>query len=135
MAMVAIFGGPVPQGFHVLAQAVQLLCVRLGEQRLLLDEFVSRRQLFSKDLLLFSHSEQFFFDRHARTSLAVLPFDKSPADLGCYGMFWIPPLFPEDGPVLPATTTQIHIPWAYYQQHRHHSNQLLSVIKSVTVIG
>ena len=79
------------------AFAVQLLCVRLGEQRLLLDEFVSRRQLFSKDLLLFSHSEQFFFDRHARTSLAVLPFDKSPADLGCYGMFWIPPLFPEDG--------------------------------------
>ncbi len=83
MALVAIFGGPVSQGFHLLAQAVHLLCVLLdhgvllGEQRLLLDEFVSLRQLFSQ-------SEQFFFDRHALTLLALLPFGKSPADLGCY---------------------------------------------------
>src|SRR6266496_4464222 len=60
VAIVAIFGGPVSQGFHLLAQAVHLLCVLLdhgvllGEQRLLLDEFVSLRQLFSQDLLLCS---------------------------------------------------------------------------------
>jgi hypothetical protein len=90
VAIVAIFGGPVSQGFHLLAQAVHLLCVLLdhavllGEQRLLLDEFVSLRQLFSQHLILFSHSEQFFFDRHALTLLALLPFGKSPADLGCY---------------------------------------------------
>jgi len=89
VAIVAIFGGPVSQGFHLLAQAVHLLCVLLdhgvllGEQRLLLDEFVSLRQLFSQDLLLCSHSEQFFFDRHALTLLALAPFGKSPADLGC----------------------------------------------------
>jgi hypothetical protein len=57
--------------------SVHLLCM-------LLDEFVSLRRLFSQDLLLFSYSEQFFFDRLACTLLALLPFGKSPADLGCY---------------------------------------------------
>src|SRR5215471_3429056 len=89
--MVALFGGPVPQAVDLLAQAPHLLSkmldhgVLLGEQRLPLEEFVSLCQLFSQDLLLFSHSEQFFFERHARTLLALLPFGKSPADLGCYG--------------------------------------------------
>jgi hypothetical protein len=78
VAIVAIFGRPVSQGFHLLAQAVHLLCV-------LPNQFVSLRQLFSQDLILFSHSEQFFFDRHALTLLALLPFGKSPADLSCYG--------------------------------------------------
>jgi hypothetical protein len=90
MAMVALFGGSVPQGFHLLAQAVHVLCmllnhsILLSEQHLLLDEFISLRSLFSQDFLLFSHSEQFFFDRHALTLLALLLFGKSPADLICY---------------------------------------------------
>jgi len=59
--------------------------VLLAEQGLLLpNQFVSLRQLFSLDLILFSRSEQFFFDRHALTLLALTPFGKSPADLGCY---------------------------------------------------
>jgi hypothetical protein len=91
VAIVAIFGGPVSQGFHLLAQTVHLLSmmldhgVLLTEQCLLLpNQFVSLRQVFSQDLLLFSHSQQFFFDRHALTLLALTPFGKSPADLGCY---------------------------------------------------
>jgi hypothetical protein len=95
VALVALFGGPVSQGFHVLIQSVHLLCVLLDhgvlltEQCLLLpNQFVSLRQLFSQDLLLFSHSEQFFFDRHALTLLALLPFGKSLADLGC-NLFWL----------------------------------------------
>jgi len=56
VAILAVFGGPVPQAVDLLAQSTPLHCVRL-------DEFVSRRQLFSQDLLLCSHSEQFFFDR------------------------------------------------------------------------
>jgi hypothetical protein len=50
MAIVAIFGKSLPQAFHLLTQAAQLLGVRLddglllSEQRLLLrDEFVSLR--------------------------------------------------------------------------------------------
>lgn len=96
MAMVAIFGGPVQQAVDLLAQATHLLCVLLDpgvlltEQCLLLPtQFVSLRQVFSQDLLLFSHSEQFFFDRHARTLLALLPFGKSPADLSCYSFSMI----------------------------------------------
>jgi hypothetical protein len=75
------------KAFICSRHSVHLLCVLLdhdvllGEQRLLLDEFVSLRQLFSQDLLLFSHSEQFFFDRHALTLLALTLFGKSPADL------------------------------------------------------
>ncbi len=64
MAIVAIFGGPVSQGFHLLCVLLDH-DVLLGERRLLLDDFVSLRQLFSQDLILFSQSEQFFFDRHA----------------------------------------------------------------------
>ena len=78
MTIVAILGQPVSQGLHLLAQAVHLLIVVLEQgfllcqQRLLLrNEFVSLRQLF-------------FFDRHALTLLALLPFGKSPADLASY---------------------------------------------------
>jgi hypothetical protein len=95
VAIVAIFGGPVSQGVHLLAQAAHLLPVvlddgvLLGQQRLLLlDQFVSLRQLFSQYPILFSQSDQFFFDRHALTLLALTPFGKSPADLGCY-LFWL----------------------------------------------
>jgi hypothetical protein len=31
-----------------------------------------------------AHSQQFFFDRHALTLVALTPFGKSPADLGSY---------------------------------------------------
>jgi len=54
VAIVTVFGKPILQGFDLLAQAAHLLTmvldhgVLLGEQRLLLlDEFVSLRQLFS----------------------------------------------------------------------------------------
>jgi hypothetical protein len=54
VAIVTVFGEPILQGFDLLAQAAHLLTmvldhgVLLGEQRLLLlDEFVSLRQLFS----------------------------------------------------------------------------------------
>ena len=93
MANGALFGEPLPQAVDLLAQAAHLLCVvldhsvLLGEQRLLLlDEFVSLRQLFSQDLILFSQLLQFFFDRHAPTLLGLAPFGKSPADLGSYKM-------------------------------------------------
>ena len=91
MAVVTIFREPVPQGFQLLVQAAHLLCVLLdhglllGEQRLLLlDEFVSLRQLLSQSLILFSQIDQFFFNRHALTLLGLTPFGKSPADLGSY---------------------------------------------------
>ena len=94
MAIVAIFREPVLQGFQLLTQAAHLLPVVLDhgvllrEQRLLLlDEFVSLRQLFPQHLLLFSQRDQFFFDRHARTLLGLTPFGKSPADLGSYQIF------------------------------------------------
>ena len=74
----AVFREPVPQGFHLPAQAAHLLPtlldhgVLLREQRfLLLDEFVSLRQLFSQYLILFSQIDQFFFDRRALTLLGV----------------------------------------------------------------
>src|SRR3989442_1235497 len=88
VAIVAIFREPVPQIFHLLAQAAHLLTVVLDqgvllrEQRLLLlDEFVSLRQLFPQTLILFSQINQFFFNRHALTLLGLTPFGKSPADL------------------------------------------------------
>ncbi len=84
MTIVAIFGQPILQGLRVLAQAVHLLCVLLEQRLLLRNEFVSLRQSFSQHLILFTHSEQFFFDRHGLTLLAVLPFGKSLADLDCY---------------------------------------------------
>ncbi len=68
MAIVAIFCGPVPQVVDLLAQSTHLLSmlldhgVLLTEQCLLLpNQFVSLSQVFSLDLLLFSHSEQFCF--------------------------------------------------------------------------
>ena len=70
MAIVAIFREPILQGFHLLTQAAYLLTqlldqgVLLAEQRLLLlDEFVSLRQLLSQSLILFSQIDQFFFNR------------------------------------------------------------------------
>ena len=61
MAIVAIFRQSVLQGLHLLAQAAHLLGmllhhgVLLCEQRLLLlDEFVSLRQLFPQSFILFS---------------------------------------------------------------------------------
>ena len=60
VAIVAIFREPVPQAFHLLAQAAHLLTVLqdhgvlLREQLLLLlDNFVSLRQLFPQHLILF----------------------------------------------------------------------------------
>ena len=59
--------------------------VLLREQLLLLlDEFVSLRQLVPQNLILFSQIDQFFFDRHALTLLGLTPFGKSPAHLGSY---------------------------------------------------
>ena len=91
MAIVALFGEPLPQAVDLLAQAAHLLCVvldhsvLLGKQGLLLlDEFIPLRQLLPQLLLLFSQPDQFFFNRHALTLLALTPFGKSPADLGSY---------------------------------------------------
>src|SRR6266568_2773873 len=91
VAIVAIFREPVSQGFQLLAQAAHLLLVVLDHgvllrqpRLLLLDEFVSLRQLFPQTLILFSQIDQFFFDRHARTLLGLTPFGKSPVDLGSY---------------------------------------------------
>ena len=91
MAIVAILREPILQGFHLLAQAGYLLAlvldhgVLLAEYHLLLlDAFVSQRQLFPQYLVLFSQRVQFFFNRHARTLLDLTPFGKSPADVGCY---------------------------------------------------
>jgi hypothetical protein len=84
VAIVAIFGEPLPQAFDLLAQAAHLLSVLLeqgvllGEQRLLLlDECISLRQLFSQLLILFSQIHQFFLDRHAPTLLGLTLFGKS----------------------------------------------------------
>lgn len=91
MAIVAIFRELVSQGFHLLVQAAHRLLVLLNhgvllrEQRLLLlDKFVSLRQLVLQTLLLFSQIDQFFFDHHAHTLLGLTPFGKPPANLGSY---------------------------------------------------
>ena len=110
MAIVAIFREPVPHIFHLLAQAAHLLTVVLDhgvllpQQRLLLlNEFVSLRQLFPQNLILFSQINQFFFYRHALTLLGLTPFGKSPADLGSYVYLQrLPYVFPslESPPIL-----------------------------------
>ena len=89
MAIVAIFDQPLPQAADLLAQAAHLLAMLLdhglllSQQRLLLlDQFVSLRQLLPQRLILCSQSEQFFFSRHARTLLDLTLFGKSLADLG-----------------------------------------------------
>ncbi len=91
MAIVAIFGEPLPQAGDLLAQAAHLFTVLLeqgvllGKQGLLLlDECVSLGQLLPQLLILFSQRDQFFFNRHALTLLGLTPFGKSPADLGSY---------------------------------------------------
>ena len=91
MTIVAIFGKPILQGLQLLAQAVHPLIVVLEQgillrqhHLLLLDEFVSLRQLLPQSLVLFSQRDQFFFHCHARTLLDLTTFGKSPADLGCY---------------------------------------------------
>jgi hypothetical protein len=67
MAIVAIFREPLLHGFQLLPQAAHLLTVLpeqgilLRRQRLLLlDEFVSLRQLFPQHRILFSQIDQFF---------------------------------------------------------------------------
>ncbi len=89
MTIVAILREPILQDFQLLAQAAHLLTVALDQaillrQRrlLLLDEFVSLRQLFPQHLILFSQRDSFFFDRHARTLPSLLPFGKSAANMG-----------------------------------------------------
>jgi hypothetical protein len=84
VAIVAIFRKPVLQGFQLLAQAAHLLTVVLDQGMLLrehllllLDDFISLRQLFSQHLILFSQIGKFFFDRHALTLLGLALFGKS----------------------------------------------------------
>ena len=91
VTIVAIFGQPLPQACDLLIQAAHLLGVLLDDgvllsehRLLLLDEFVSLRQLLAQSRVLFSQRVQFFFNRHARTLLDLTAFGKSPADLGCY---------------------------------------------------
>jgi len=64
MTIVAILCEPVSQDFQLLAQAAYLLTVTLDQaillrQRrlLLLDEFISLRQLFPQHLILFSQRD------------------------------------------------------------------------------
>src|SRR5260370_22402715 len=91
VAIVAIFREPVLHGFQLLAQAAHLLTVVLDHgvlfrqpRLLLLDEFVSLRQLFSQHRILCSQICKFFFDCHALTLLGLTPFGKCPAHLGSY---------------------------------------------------
>ena len=91
MAIVAIFREPVLHGFQLLAQAAHLFTVLLDQgvlfrehRLLLLDEFVSLRQVFSQHRILCSQICKFFFDCHAFTLLGLALFGKSPAHLGCY---------------------------------------------------
>jgi hypothetical protein len=84
VTLVAIFRELVLQDFHVLTVLLDQGVLLREHLLLLLDDFVSPRQLFSQDLLLFSQICSFFFDRHARTLLGLTPFGKSPADLGSY---------------------------------------------------
>jgi len=91
VAIVAIFREPVLHGFQLLAQAAHLLTVLLDQgilfrqpRLLLLDEFVSLRQLCSQHLILCSQIGKFFFECHALTLLGLAPFGKSPAHLGSY---------------------------------------------------
>lgn len=63
MTIVAILREPVSQDFQLLAQAAYLLTVTLDQaillrqRRLLLDEFISLRQLFPQHLILFSQRD------------------------------------------------------------------------------
>jgi hypothetical protein len=91
VAIVAILCELVLHGFQLLAQAAHLLTVSLDQGMLLrqhlvllLDEFVSLRQLFPQHPILFSQRDQFFFDRHVRTLPGLTPFGKSSAHLGSY---------------------------------------------------
>lgn len=96
MAIVAIFRESVLQeGFHLLAQAAHLLTVLLDQGALLheqlsllLDEFVSLRQLSPQNPILLSQIGKFFCDRHVLTLLGLTPFGKSPADPGSYCQSW-----------------------------------------------
>src|SRR5947209_12429694 len=71
-----------------------LLCTACGWMSSSRGASCSRRTFFSARTVSSSSSIV------ALTLLAVLPFGKSPTDLGCYGMFWMPSLFPEDGACL-----------------------------------
>ena len=91
-----VFRKSVLQGFDLFAQAAHLQDllaltmvpdhgVLLREQRLLLlDEFVSLRQVFPQHLILFSHTDQFIFDPHAVTLLGLTPFAQVPSERGNY---------------------------------------------------
>ncbi len=66
MAILTVFGRPVPQASHLLTQATYLLA-QLHDQDmshpdhlLLFDEFVMLHKLLSQDLILFSHPIEFF---------------------------------------------------------------------------
>ena len=83
-AIVAIFGQPILQVFHVLGQS-RNLCLHLlqkpallAEQAfLLLDSLITLCHLFTQALI-------FFFYGHACTLLGFTTFGNSPADLGSY---------------------------------------------------
>jgi hypothetical protein len=84
----AIFRELVSQSFHLLAQAASRVLdhsILFREQcLLLLDEFVSPRQLFPQHRILFSQPDQLFVDLHALTLLCLTLFGKPPAYLGGY---------------------------------------------------
>jgi hypothetical protein len=66
VAILTVFGRPVPQSSHLLAQATYLLAQKRDQDMshpdhlLLFDEFVMVHKLLSQDLILFSHPIEFF---------------------------------------------------------------------------
>ncbi len=83
-AVLAAFSFALPGCPVALAIAESRHSARDPQPLLLLDDFVTLSQLLSQYLILFSQMNEFFFKRHALTLLGLLPFGKSPADLGSY---------------------------------------------------
>ena len=91
MAMVAIFGKPVLQRFHLLSELGQLRLLQAQfpfQQRDLLllpiDQCLLQAGLLSQQPILVSQVDQFFCCCHALTLYAFVGFGKPLGDLGSY---------------------------------------------------
>ncbi len=91
MAIVAIFGQPFLQRFHLLSELGQLLLLHAQspfQQRdqflLQADRFLLQAGLLSQQPILVSQVDQFFFCCHVLTLHAFVGFGKSLGDLSSY---------------------------------------------------
>ncbi len=89
VAIVAIFGQPFLQRFHLLhaqfpLQQRDLLLLSSDQFSLQADRFLLHAGLLSQQPILFSQVNQFFFGCHALTLHASAGFSKSLGDLGSY---------------------------------------------------